>query len=326
MLRKRFGRRTAARMSRFAQLASKVRMEELEQRIMLSAVSALPRPILPTAPAPLQGVVSIPTSMGPQLFDTSFGFNNFYYQSGGNFVKADGAGQTIAIVDPYGSPTIVSDVEKFDSYWGISNNDSTGQFFLTVQALTASNYTIQYPASVVSAWSGETSLDVEWAHAVAPAAHILLVDPASQTPGDVMLGNVYAAEQPGVVVVSNSDDYPYNPQEATNPTDFFFFAGEPDNYDGFFVTPNGHLDSDGLPGGVVFMASSGDVFGQFGFPAGSDNVVAVGGMTIDTDLNGNVTDIGTWDNEPLVGGAVAPQTPITSVSTTSLLSPWMPIL
>jgi hypothetical protein len=264
-------------------------MEELEQRIMLS----LPAPTLPTAPTPLQGVVSIPTSMGPQLFDTTFNFNNLYFHSGGNLIKGDGSGQTIAIVDPYGSPTLVNDVKTFDNFWNLSNNDGTGQFFLSIQPLAPTVHSQQFPdpADVQLGWSGETSLDVEWAHAVAPRAHILLVEPATQDPYDVLDANVFAAEQPGVVVVSNSIGYPYN---STDPELTDFFQGNPQRFDGFFVTPNGHLDSNGQPGGVSFFAASGDNFSEFDFPAGAFNVVAVGGENVATDLNGLINNIGSW--------------------------------
>jgi hypothetical protein len=285
----------AVRKSRFAAIVSKVRMEELEQRIMLS----LPAPTLPTAPTPLQGTVSIPTSMGPQLFDSTFHFNNLYFQSGGSFIKGDGSGQTIAIIDPYGSPTLVNDVKVFDSFWGLTNNDSTGQFFLSVQPLAPTIHSQQFPdtADVQLGWSSETSLDVEWAHAVAPRAHILLVEPATQDPYDVLDANVYAANQPGVVVVSNSIGYPYsatNPDGTPNAELQDFFQQNPQRFDGFFVTPTGHLDSNGQPGGVSFFASSGDTFSEFDFPAGAFNVIPVGGENVATDLNGNLNNFGPW--------------------------------
>src|SRR4051794_6616605 len=76
----------------------------------------------------------------------------------------DGSGRTIAIIDAYGSPTLADDVAGFDAVWG----------------LPATNLTVAEPFGVdptseenASGWAGETSLDVEWAHAIAPGAKIL---------------------------------------------------------------------------------------------------------------------------------------------------------
>jgi len=80
-----------------------------------------------------------------------------------------GAGQTIVIVDSYGSPTALSDL----------------QFFSTTFGLPDPNLTIHYPCGkpkygklmhgIQVNWAFETSLDLQWAHATAPDAHIVLV-------------------------------------------------------------------------------------------------------------------------------------------------------
>lgn len=296
-------------------------MEMLEQRVLLSAAPAtsnpiVPEPILPTAPTPLQGVVSIPSSMGPTLFDETFGINGLYYQVGSNIYAADGSYQTIAIVDAFGSPTISSDVTEFDSHWGLNNYDANGQFFLTIQPLSPTVNTISEDDSDKAGWATETALDVEWAHAVAPKAHILLVEAPSDSFLDLLDANVYAAERPGVVTVSNSWVY----QNSSS-----FFNGEPFVYDGDFVTPTGHMDSNGMSGGVAFFAASGDPYPDelgINYPAASLNVVAVGGMTVGTTLNGNLEGIKPWSgsqggtdpnytdkfNEPLVALDADPNT------------------
>src|SRR4029079_8682480 len=76
---------------------------------------------------------------------------------------AQGAGQTIAIVDAYGSPTIQNDLDKFSVQFGIPSTQ--------VQIA----YPTGKPRRGDSGWALETSLDVEWAHAIAPGAAILLV-------------------------------------------------------------------------------------------------------------------------------------------------------
>jgi subtilase family serine protease len=96
------------------------------------------------------------------------------YQSG-----VTGRGTTIAIVDPFGSPTIQHDLAVFDRTFSIPAPPS-----LNVIA-PAGRIPAYDPAnSDMVGWAGETTLDVEYAHAVAPQANILLVEtPVSETEG-----------------------------------------------------------------------------------------------------------------------------------------------
>ena len=84
----------------------------------------------------------------------------------------NGAGQTIAIVDAFFDPNIQSDLGKFDAQFGLAAPPSFTQF--VESGLRTENVS----------WALETALDVEWAHAIAPAANIVLVeaDPRSQRP------------------------------------------------------------------------------------------------------------------------------------------------
>ncbi len=84
----------------------------------------------------------------------------------------DGSGQTIMIVDAYGSPTVQSDLATFDAAFGLPAPPS---FTIDCDAgCPALNYTGSNGATVAG-WSEETSLDVQWAHAMAPGANIVLV-------------------------------------------------------------------------------------------------------------------------------------------------------
>jgi subtilase family serine protease len=79
----------------------------------------------------------------------------------------DGKGQTIVIIDAYGSPTITKDLKSFDS-----------TFKLPAASLKIYKFgTIRYNqhSKTVTGWEGETSLDVEWAHTIAPDAKIDLL-------------------------------------------------------------------------------------------------------------------------------------------------------
>ncbi|HXL95079.1 MAG TPA: S53 family peptidase [Streptosporangiaceae bacterium] len=90
-----------------------------------------------------------------------------YSLTGGN---SAGSGVTIAIVDTYGSPTIASDLATFDSQFGLA----ALKLSIIRPAGPVPKFNSQ-SADMVS-WAGETTLDVEWAHAIAPGAAILLVE------------------------------------------------------------------------------------------------------------------------------------------------------
>ena len=89
-----------------------------------------------------------------------------------------GKGQTIAIVDSFGSPTIKADLATFDAEFGLPAPPS----FKIIQP--AGKVTFDPTSSDDQGWAGETTLDVEWAHSMAPGASILLVEtPVSETEG-----------------------------------------------------------------------------------------------------------------------------------------------
>ena len=104
----------------------------------------------------------------------------------------DGSGQTIAIVDAFGSPTIANDLHAFDQTFA---NPPAGSGIPADPVIgTDPQLTIIQPAGAVPpfdptnsdmvGWAQETTLDVEWAHVVAPRAKILLVEtPVSETEG-----------------------------------------------------------------------------------------------------------------------------------------------
>jgi subtilase family serine protease len=185
------------------------------------------------------------------------------------FQPGDGTGQTIAIVDAYDDPTIASDVHVFDQKYGLPD-----------PVLTKA--TPEGQPVVNGNWSGEISLDVEWSHAIAPNAKILLVEAKSASYTDLFNAVSYAAAQPGVSVVSMS----FGGSE---------FAGET-GYDSVFTTPYGHS-------GVTFVAASGDTGAPPEYPAASPNVLAVGGTALTLGAN-NVwsSEVG-WSGS---GGGVSP--------------------
>lgn len=167
----------------------------------------------------------------------------------------------IAIVDAGYYPTAQSDLDAFDSYFGIP----------------ATTITQVWPGPIrppsYGDWEVEEALDIEWAHAMAPQAKLFLVVSvlcsSPQCATDPTWGAVqYAGElvaQNGGGVVSMS----FADAEISQETSF----------DQYFTTP-----------GVVYFAASGDGgLGVSAYPAASPNVVAVGGTYFNRDGNGNFT-------------------------------------
>jgi subtilase family serine protease len=117
----------------------------------------------------------------------------------------DGTGQTIMIVDAFGSNTIVNDANLFSSLNGLP-------------ALTPSNFAIFTPNGSATCtatngcidgnWQFETTLDVEWAHAIAPGANIVLVLGADNSFTNLDIANLFAIENGFGNVLSNSFGIP----------------------------------------------------------------------------------------------------------------------
>jgi len=180
----------------------------------------------------------------------------------------NGAGRTIAVVDAFDDPTIATDLANFD----INFN------------LPAANFTEHKMSTHISSnddWALEISLDVEWAHAIAPDATILLVEAKSASLTDLMNAVNYAKSQPGVVAVSMS----WGVSEFSSETQSAF--------DGAFTSTTG----------IVFFASSGDNGSGVIWPSSSSNVVSVGGTTLNLNsTTGAVLSENAWNGS---GGGVS---------------------
>ena len=114
----------------------------------------------------------------------------------------EGQGQTIVIVDAFGSPSIASDLQTFDAQLGLPNPPSF-QVITPAGPITTNpkNCTSKYSptgpdlCSDYYGWTDETSLDVEWSHVMAPQANILLVEtPVTETEGIYGFPQIVAAE------------------------------------------------------------------------------------------------------------------------------------
>ena len=170
-----------------------------------------------------------------------------------------GHGQTIAIVDAYDDPNVVSDLQTFDTQFGLpACSDANGCFTKNTQGTPATD----------SGWAMEISLDVQWAHSIAPGAKIVLVESSDNSLGNLLTG-VDTAVGTGAKQVSNS----WGGNE---------FSGET-NYDYHFNSPT-----------ASFYAASGDSGHGVIWPAASPYVVSVGGTTLTTDSSGNWVSESAW--------------------------------
>jgi subtilase family serine protease len=109
----------------------------------------------------------------PRQFETAYDMKSLYKH------KWTGAGETIALVDSFGSPTIRQDLKTFDAGFGLPAPPS---FKIIQPAGKVPPYNPKN--SLMFSWAEETSLDVEYAHAMAPGAKLLLVEtPVAETIG-----------------------------------------------------------------------------------------------------------------------------------------------
>ena len=205
--------------------------------------------------------------------------------SAANGKPLDGTGQSIAIVDNLDDPNIYLDLDTFDQQFGLTNSAPTlfNQYGPASSFLTVLNQNGQASPLPATDPTGEdemeTVMDVEWAHAIAPGAHIYLIETNGDDPSDDMAAVKIAAIQPGVSAVSISLGF----NEGFLPPGKITAQDEA-TYDSYFTTP-----------GVTFLAATGDQGTQdASYPAFSPNVVAVGGTTLIVNPDGTYNSETGW--------------------------------
>ncbi len=189
-----------------------------------------------------------------------------------NYDNPVGGSRMIAIVDAYDYPTAASDFATFSQQFGLPSGNACGAggnaaCFTTVYAAGTQ------PQSNCS-WAQEAALDIEWAHAMAPKAQIVLVEAASNSFSDLfsavsVASNLVANAGGGQVSMS------WGGSE---------FSSE-SAYDSYFTKS-----------GVTYFASSGDTGGVVIYPSASPNVISAGGTTVNRDSSGNFTGESAWSS------------------------------
>jgi len=148
----------------------------------------------------------------------------------------DGTGHTIVIVDAFQSPTLAADLDTFSANYTLP--------------LLASNYFSQVAPDGLTpfdpnddnmqGWAGEITLDVEWAHAIAPGAKIVLVLAKSNDDADILSATRYAVDHQLGDVISMS------------------FGGNESCVDDDLIAAQHDVFADATRKGITLLASSGD--------------------------------------------------------------------
>jgi subtilase family serine protease len=215
--------------------------------LLLAHPTAAPGKIHP------QGANGAPP-FSPQQIQQAYGLNN---------VSNQGSGQTIYIVDAYNQPNLSRDLQTFDAQWGLPNPN------LTIHKMS------KRIANSVS-WGLEESLDVEWAHSIAPQANITLVE-ATSASTSALYSAVDWATNNGAHIVSMS----WGANDS---------SGE------------SSLDSHFNHSGVTYLASSGDTGAQVIYPSASPYVLSVGGTSLTLNSNNSYASESAWSSG---GGGVS---------------------
>ena len=209
-----------------------------------------------------------------------------------------GAGQTIYIVDAFHDPSVVAELAAFNQKFGLPTcttktiastaslplaaaSTTAGCELAVVYNTAAGGMTATAPA-YDAGWATEITLDVQWAHATAPLARIILIEAADASLNS-LLGGVKLANAMGPGAVSMS--FGTNEGSWTS------------SVDAAFAAPN-----------MTYLAATGDSGSAVSWPAVSTNVLAVGGTSLTWSGTGSRTEAG-WSG---TGGGASLYTAVPS--------------
>ncbi len=233
-----------------------VSIDQVNAQVPLTAAGSTAKGSLSITPA-AGAAISAPYT--PAQIRKAYGVDQLSY---------DGTGQTIAIIDAYDDSTVASDLAAFSTRFGLPAANLIQAVPNGTSYSSPSAPGAQIPG-YNGGWAFETALDVEWAHAIAPKATILLVEAASANGDDLFSAVSYAVSQ-GASQVSMS----WGGTE---------FSGV-QSLDTFFNKTS-----------VSFFAAAGDNGTEVEFPAVSPYVVGVGGTTVALDSAGNKISESAWN-------------------------------
>ena len=215
----------------------------------------------------------------------------------------NGRGRTIVIVDSFGSPTIMSDLATFDQNFHLPAPPN----FTVLQPVGKVPPFDPTNATMVN-WAVETSLDVEYSHAMAPGASIVLLEtPVAETEGTVGFPEIIAAENYAINnhlgdVISQS--FGATEQTFSSPAALLGLRSAYFNAQANNVTVLASSGDDG----VTNARFNGTLFTHrvVGWPSSDPLVTSVGGLQLHLDPQGNRTlSDNVWNESYLFGDATA---------------------
>ncbi len=236
------------------------------------------------------GVVSPMTGLGP-----AGGLSPAQLRSAYSLPSAGGS-QIIAIVDAYDDPNALSDFNTFSAQFGLPQETST-----SITASTNRVFQVVYgngskPAvDSTGGWELEESLDIEWAHAMAPSAKIVLVESLDNT-----YVNLFASVQTATNYVDGNGT---KVAEVSNSWGGSEWSGETAN-DVYFTSTS-----------ITYFCSAGDSGAPAQYPSSSPYVVSVGGTTVNTTGSGAFSSETGW-----ASGGGGPSTYETTPSYQSIIT------
>ena len=209
------------------------------------------------------------------------------------------------IIDPYGSDTLAADVAQFDSFFGIPAT--------TVNVIEPDGTPSATSVANEFGWKAETTLDIEWAHAIAPGATIDLVVAKSDSDADVLSAATYVADNNLGDVLSQS----YG--EAEQCMDASLLARQHAVFEKLTAEHVTLVASSGDQGAALRSCDGNSFIKAASTPATDPQVTAVGGTTLvatapTADAGGFVADVGgsyqsesTWNEAPghSTGGGIS---------------------
>ena len=214
-----------------------------------------------------------------------------------------GAGQTIYIVDAQHDPNAAAELAAFNTKFGLPACTTkaiavTASLPLPAASTTACEFSVVYNTATGTmtasapaynaGWATEIALDVQWAHATAPLARIVLIEAADASLNS-LLGGVKLANAMGPGIVSMS-----------------FGAAE-----GSWTSS---VDSVFTGAGMTYLAATGDSGAAVSWPSVSSNVVAVGGTTLTYTGTGARSEV-SWSG---TGGGISAYTATPSYQTSAV--------
>ncbi|MEU7164785.1 S53 family peptidase [Streptomyces morookaense] len=188
-----------------------------------------------------------------------------------NLPAGGGSGQTIAIVDAYNDPNAESDLATYRSQYGLPACTTANGCFRK----TDEHGGTSYPRNNTG-WAGEISLDLDMVSAIAPDAHIILVEAKTASTADLGTA-VNTAVRLGAQYVSNSYGGPESASDASYDESYYNHPG------------------------VVITASSGDSGYGVEYPAASQYVTAVGGTSLKRDSSSRGWNESVWNTSSTEG-------------------------